>query len=51
MSDMVEPGKTETRLKYQAEHRKNLKEFDKKIVMELDAKVSNEQNIHNILFV
>lgn len=38
-SDMAEPGKTETRLKLQAEHRKNLKEFDKKIVNELDAKV------------
>jgi len=36
---MVEPDKTETRLKLQAEHRKNLREFDKKIVTELDEKV------------
>lgn len=38
-SDLVEPGKTETRLRLQAEHRKNLREFDKKIVTELDEKV------------
>lgn len=38
-SDLVEPGKTETRLKLQADHRKNLREFDKKIVTELDEKV------------
>lgn len=37
---MVEPGKTETRLKLQAEHRKNLREFEKKIVTELDEKVN-----------
>jgi len=38
-SDLVEPGKTETRLRLQTEHRKNLREFDKKIVTELDEKV------------
>jgi len=36
---MVQPGKTEMRLKLQAEHRKNLREFDKRIVTELDEKV------------
>jgi len=36
---MVQPGKTEMRLKLQAEHRRNLREFDKKIVTELDEKV------------
>lgn len=45
-SDLVEPGKTETRLKLQADHRKNLKEFDKKIVTELDAKVKQYIFIH-----
>ncbi|CAH1726374.1 unnamed protein product [Aphis gossypii] len=43
-SDLVEPGKTETRLKLQAEHRKNLREFDKKIVTELDEKRREQQN-------
>lgn len=38
-SDLAEPGKTETRLKLQSEHRKNLREFDKKIVNVLDEKV------------
>lgn len=36
---MVQPGKTEMRLKLQAEHRRNLREFDKRIVTELDEKV------------
>jgi len=36
---MVQPGKTEMRLKLQTEHRKNLREFDKRIVTELDEKV------------
>ncbi|VVC41869.1 Hypothetical protein CINCED_3A004552 [Cinara cedri] len=44
-SDSVEPGKTEKRLKLQAEHRKNLKEFEKKIVSELDNKRREQQNI------
>lgn len=39
-SDTEEPGKTELRLKLQADHRKNLAEFDKKIVNELDEKVN-----------
>lgn len=38
-SDLAEPGKTDTRLKLQLEHRKNLREFDKKIVNILDEKV------------
>lgn len=49
-SDMAEPGKTETRLKLQAEHRKNLKEFDKKIVNELDAKVGTINRYTPFLF-
>ncbi|XP_060874220.1 LOW QUALITY PROTEIN: gonadal protein gdl [Metopolophium dirhodum] len=43
-SDMVQPGKTEMRLKLQAEHRKNLREFDKRIVTELDEKRREQQN-------
>lgn len=44
-SDLVEPGKTEKRLKLQAEHRKNLREFEKKIVTELDDKVKSHLHI------
>lgn len=46
---MAEPCKTETRLKLQAEHRKNLREFDKKIVTELDEKVNPLE--HNFCIV
>lgn len=38
------------RLKLQAEHRKNLKEFDKKIVAELDEKVMYLKKINNFIY-
>ncbi|XP_050435701.1 gonadal protein gdl [Adelges cooleyi] len=44
-SDKDKPGKTEMRLQLQADHRKNLREFDKKIINELDEKRREQQNI------
>ncbi|XP_050537105.1 gonadal protein gdl [Daktulosphaira vitifoliae] len=47
-SDTEEPGKTKLRLKLQADHRKNLTEFDKKIINELDEKRREQQSILNM---